>query len=203
MNDAVFPADPKFTSAPVHNRTIRNPAIREANTNTILLRELANAIDGQAAAATFACGGSVPISETDKSVLPSKQTAPTEPHCQPITLIWDLQNESAMSKMVFPLQPYSAADPALFRLLQSCTPATFGLQGHDVLDVNYRRASKLDVSDFLTNFHPHDCGIIDAIYQVLLPSTLPERQGPGIGQNGVRAELYKLNVGTSLLVCLD
>ena len=79
-------------------------------------------------------------------------------------------------------------------LLHHCDPATFGVGGRDVLDEEYRKAAKLDPSDFSTNFHPHDCGIVDSIQQILLPSTIRGGQGIGIGPQGVRAELYKLNV---------
>ena len=79
-------------------------------------------------------------------------------------------------------------------LENACQPATFGLAGNDVLDENYRRAIKLDASAFSTNFHPHDCGIIDSFQQILLPSTIEGGQHIGIGPKGVRAELYNLNV---------
>lgn len=83
-------------------------------------------------------------------------------------------------------------------LLHYCQPATFGVDGRDVLDEKYRKAAKLDTSEFSTNFHPHDCGILDSIQQILLPSTIRGAQGVGIGPQGVRAELYKLNVSTSI-----
>ena len=34
------------------------------------------------------------------------------------------------------------------------------------LDEKYRKAGKLDVAEFSTNFHPHDIGILDALKSV-------------------------------------
>lgn len=56
-----------------------------------------------------------------------------------------------------------------------------------MLDETYCKASKLDVTEFLTDFCPYKIGIIDVISQLLLPNVA---EGP----RGVEAELYKLNV---------
>ena len=80
-------------------------------------------------------------------------------------------------------------------LVETCRPATFGIGGQDVWDEGYRKAAKLDTSAFLTKFHPHDCGIVDSIHQTLLPTLIKGGQGVGFGPQGIRAELYKLNVG--------
>lgn len=80
-------------------------------------------------------------------------------------------------------------------LVAACAPATFGLGGEDVLDETYRKAGKLDRSQFAIDFHPHDYGIVDAISQILLPDfRSPGMEGRG-EHRGVFAELYKLNVG--------
>ena len=79
-------------------------------------------------------------------------------------------------------------------LLASCEQATFGKNGEDVLDESYRKAMKLDPEAFPTDFHPSDYGILEAIRQVLLPSMVVGGEGVGIGRQGFRAELYKLNV---------
>ena len=47
-------------------------------------------------------------------------------------------------------------------LLKACVPATFGLDGEDILDETYRKAGKLDRSQFSTDFRPHHYGIVDA-----------------------------------------
>ena len=54
-------------------------------------------------------------------------------------------------------------------MLHSCAPATIGLNGQDVLDETYRKAGKLDKSQFSVDFDPHDYGVVDAIAQTLLP----------------------------------
>ena len=131
-----------------------------ANDNT--LRRLAAAVNGQAAAATFACGGSIQLSSClrtydsiDDGIVPCLQ------------LRWDTKN-GAGGKVRFPL---TSDDQVRIReLVKACQPASFGLGGKEVLDQSYRKAGKLDRSEFLTDFHPHDCGIIDSIRQILLPS---------------------------------
>ena len=163
--------------------------------NTALLQKLASAVDGHAATATFACGGSVPLMNLSTgSFGPGAQgLAPS------VTIRWDPRNTyTAQSKIAFPLPDHDNVSHQMFkRLLHHCDPATFGVGGRDILDETYRKAAKLDASDFSTNFHPHDCGILDSIQQILLPSTIRGGQGIAIGPQGVRAELYKLNVRTS------
>ena len=156
--------------------------------NTALLQKLASAVNGHAATATFVCGGSVPLSDLSnaQNLIPS------------VTLRWDSKDTYRnYSKISFPLPHHDDVSKIrLDCLLRYCEPATFGVGGRDVLDERYRKARKLDASDFSTNFHPHDCGILDSIQQILLPSTMRGGQGVGIGPRGVRAELYKLNVCT-------
>jgi hypothetical protein len=68
-------------------------------------------------------------------------------------------------------------------LSAACDPATFGVHNEDRLDESYRKAGKLDYSDFATRFHPMDSGLIDIIHSELVG-----------GGKAIRAELYKLNV---------
>lgn len=173
-----------------------------SNTNTILLQKLHDAVNGHAAAATFACGGSVPIAPTftgDSGQGPGNLSSS-------VTIRWDGPSSADNSKVSFPLPDVDKAPNERFELLlQHCEPATFGLGSRDVLDESYRKALKLDNTAFSTNFHPHDCGLLDAIHQILLPSTIKNAQGIGIGPQGVRAELYKLNVSRPVLsdMCAD
>ena len=163
--------------------------------NTFLLQKLASAVNGHSATATFACGGSVPLSDLGTGNLrPSAQNLyPT------VTLRWDSKDSYfKQSKISFPLPDDGDVSRRMLGcLLHYCQPATFGVGGHDVLDEKYRKAAKLDTSQFSTDFHPHDCGILDSIQQILLPSTIRGGQGVGIGPQGIRAELYKLNVRSS------
>ena len=164
------------------------------NSNTTLLQKLATAVDGHAATATFACGGSVPI----LNLSPGNLGAGAQNLIPSVIIRWDSSNSYAShSKIAFPLPDHDDVSRRMFNdLLHQCDPATFGVGGRDILDEDYRKAAKLDASDFSTNFHPHDCGILDSVQQILLPSTIRGGQGIGIGPQGVRAELYKLNVRT-------
>ena len=161
------------------------------DSNTTLLQKLASAVDGHAATATFACGGSIPIRDlaTSNLLFDAQNLVP------PVTIRWDAaESNKSQSKIRFPLPDDDISRETFNLLLQRCNPATFGFGGHDILDETYRKAAKLDPSDFSTNFHPHDYGILDSIQQILLPSTIKGGQGVGIGPQGIRAELYKLNV---------
>jgi hypothetical protein len=75
---------------------------------------------------------------------------------------------------------------ALDRLLASCDPATFGYQGQDILDSDYRKALKLDPSRFSINFHPADHGILQTIADTMLSLRT--------GSYSLSAVLYKLNI---------
>ncbi|KAG6354511.1 hypothetical protein INS49_004528 [Diaporthe citri] len=91
------------------------------------------------------------------------------------------------TKLDFPLEP--GHEQNLARLVNEADPATFGLHGKDVLDESFRKASKLDPSQFSTSFNPYELGIIDTVAQALLPSTKAADS-----YRAVRAELYKLNI---------
>ena len=159
------------------------------NLNTALLRKLSAAVNGHAATATFACGGSVPIDDG--------AAVPQEPGhlavSPPVKVRWDTTRDIHTS-ITFPPSQGGVFHEKLKALLQTCDPATFGIGGRDVLDEGYRKASKLDTSQFCSNFHPYDCGIIQSVQQILLPSTIRGGLGLDAGPQTVKAELYKLNV---------
>ncbi|KAF5871910.1 uncharacterized protein Bfra_008936 [Botrytis fragariae] len=80
-------------------------------------------------------------------------------------------------------------------LLQTCVPASFGLGGKDVLGETYRKAGKLDRSQFSIDFHPHDYGILDVVAQTLQQNVFqPDILWNRSNHRGVLAELYKLNI---------
>lgn len=89
--------------------------------------------------------------------------------------------------MSFPLSNDDEAQADFVALLKSCEAATFGRGQEEILDEEYRKASKMDVSNFSTDFNPYEYRIIDIVLQAM---------GPGHGKHmsGIRAELYKLNV---------
>jgi hypothetical protein len=106
----------------------------------------------------------------------------------PVTLRWD--SIHGTTRLRFPIDLTCEEDAAgLLRLTSSCQPASFGHNGEDVFDASYRKATKLDRSAFSVDFCPYEVGIIDTIAQMLLPNS----SGSG-KSNGIRAELYKLNV---------
>ena len=79
-------------------------------------------------------------------------------------------------------------------LADACEPATFGRNQEDVYDETYRKAFKLDSSNFALKFDPVQLGLVDVIRTEMLEEgkkLIVERPEAG---RGVRAELYKLNV---------
>ena len=71
-------------------------------------------------------------------------------------------------------------------LADYCDPATFGRNKEDVYDEAYRKAGKLDNTNFAMNLVPGHCGLIDNIRDLLL-------EGHD-DSTAIRCELYKLNV---------
>jgi hypothetical protein len=98
-----------------------------------------------------------------------------------VTIRWDVAN--SIEKLTLP----SSDNAAVQKLVDNTQRASFGFQGKEVIDESYRMASKLDTFEFSTNFWPYEVSIIDVIGQTLLPR-LPR------SSQGIRAELYKLNV---------
>jgi len=74
----------------------------------------------------------------------------------------------------------------LEQLSQACQPATFGLGQQNVHDEEYRKAGKLDVSDFATKFSLARSGLMDTIRSELLEGHEDRKE--------IKGELYKLNV---------
>ncbi|KAI0334263.1 hypothetical protein GY45DRAFT_1334446 [Cubamyces sp. BRFM 1775] len=82
----------------------------------------------------------------------------------------------------------NASPEELQHLAEACDPATFGLDQQDVYDETYRKAGKLDHTDFaLVNFSPDAAGLLDEVRNELLIEGLEQSER-------IRAELYKLNV---------
>ncbi|KAF7316569.1 Fe2OG dioxygenase domain-containing protein [Mycena indigotica] len=75
-----------------------------------------------------------------------------------------------------------ATEEQLQDLAGACQPATFGLGTEDVLDEGYRKAGKLDCSDFAAALDIGSLEILDAVVPDLWEGA------------AIRAELYKLNV---------
>lgn len=137
---------------------------------------------------TYACGGTVNISNNTDDNPGSTSATPVDVHSTtlPVTIRWDATK--SVEKLTLPKSSDDSKDLNLIQaLVQATEPASFGLKGKDVIDESYRKATKLDPSLFSTNFCPYEIGIIDVIGQTLLPRG-------GNSSQGIRAELYKLNV---------
>ncbi|KAF5309022.1 hypothetical protein D9619_013601 [Psilocybe cf. subviscida] len=77
-------------------------------------------------------------------------------------------------------------DNQLAALSDACEPASFGRDHEDVLDEEYRKAGKMDSSNFSAQFSIYTSGILDTVVSSLLKENHQA--------NDIRAELYKLNV---------
>ncbi|KAI0355264.1 hypothetical protein OH77DRAFT_1403697 [Trametes cingulata] len=71
-------------------------------------------------------------------------------------------------------------------LESACDPASFGRNQETVLDESYRKAGKMDASNFMTRLNVAQGGLLDAIRLGLFT-------GPASNRS-IRAELYALNV---------
>ncbi|KAF8253359.1 hypothetical protein K440DRAFT_593124 [Wilcoxina mikolae CBS 423.85] len=134
-----------------------------------LLLEIKASIEGEKAAATFACGGAI------------------DGHSVAVAFR-DSTDAATMHALKFPPENMESS---IALLAQACDPASFGFKGEAVLDKSYRSALKLDNDKFVTGFHPYDHGIVNAIQQMLLPSVYTHSTGQ---KPYIVTELYKLNI---------
>lgn len=74
----------------------------------------------------------------------------------------------------------------ILKLVQVCQQATFGRGDQDVLDESYRKAWKLDTSEFATQFDVMSSGVMNVIHDQLLHYE----------KNDLKLDphLYKLNI---------
>ncbi|KAK5114956.1 hypothetical protein LTR85_009994 [Meristemomyces frigidus] len=148
-----------------------------------VLAALSSSITTQARSATFACGGSIHIKGEGSN---GSDTA----HTDAVQVRFGEHDRGVTATFPRNAVDSSAVDSSpLQKLLAACVPASFGRGGDEVMDEDYRKAGKLDPSDFATTFCPYRASIIDVVSQLLLPNVKSEKD-----QRGVRAELYKLNV---------
>lgn len=152
-------------------------------------RQLKDFIDGEQAAASFSCGGTITV---DKNGTDQGGTNSTSP---PVLVFWSPSQGTSARKLVLPLDESTpeATPQVLHDLVASCDQASFGLGDKDVLDPAYRKAGKINPDQFATSFHPADFGILESIEKVLLPS-ISEEVDNILQYRKIKAELYKLNV---------
>jgi hypothetical protein len=145
---------------------------------TKILQDLSSSRETHARSATFACGGSVSFKGAAAEGTGERIEDPTEQ--QPNTtntpkantaVVYDVQvrfGDSGSGVAVnFNKDGPSPAD--FEHLLKACQPASFGRAGEAVLDEKYRKAGKLDRSQFATTFCPYEAGIVDVVTQLLVP----------------------------------
>ncbi|KAJ5934542.1 hypothetical protein N7466_004089 [Penicillium verhagenii] len=131
----------------------------------------------------FSVGGKIDLT--------SATTQTTHEKRGPVTIRWDSGPEgSHLRKISFPHDEKKAAmSDSLEHLLKDCEPATFGRGSQEVLDEDYRQASKMDIDKFCSDYSPHDSRVMERIGQALAFSSDTKSS-----TRGLRAELYKLNV---------
>lgn len=192
------------------------PTAPPRRSKTDNIKALRHSVEDQRSKSVFACGGKVPVVLSSSQVAQEGgESARDAVVSLPVDLRWDAVSaakgegegegeeekeeeeevSSKRTKLVLPLEPRTKDN--LDQLLADTQPATFGRGGEDVYDEKYRKASKMDPTQFSTSFNPYTLGIIDEIAQSLLPSAVGSEHA-----RAVRAELYKLNVSPSLLFLL-
>jgi hypothetical protein len=136
-------------------------SLEESAAETIIsnLGRLANSIESR-----FSCGGTISSENSTTTIILYKKQTGDWSH-KPLQL---------------PQTPED--DGTLQDLIDSCSPASFGLGNEAVTDKSYRDALKLEPDSFSTNFSPFNSSVIDYV------TTLMKITSP------VRAELYKLNI---------
>ncbi|CAG8955206.1 hypothetical protein HYFRA_00007222 [Hymenoscyphus fraxineus] len=136
---------------------------------------------------SFCVGGHILVQPDPQPLLQSQAPTSAVP---PVTLRWDVPNHPPNALTIkFPL--LDSQSEIFKEVLKACEPATFGLGDKDVLNEEYRKAGKLDNTQFSVSLHPSDYGIIDTIAQTLLPSLVGKDRRAD--HRGVLAELYKMN----------
>ncbi|KAI4729404.1 hypothetical protein E4T49_02837 [Aureobasidium sp. EXF-10728] len=137
-----------------------------------LLEAFSSALGESDNQSTFACGGHIPVIldstnlPEDKKVGIASQVFNQVITTRPVTIRYGAPGQGQTLR----LPNNTTKDPAFLDLISACEPATFGREGRDVYDEQYRKATKLDITDFCTDFCPYETGIIDIVSQLLMPS---------------------------------
>ena len=80
----------------------------------------------------------------------------------------------------------SSTPEQLDRLAAACSPATFGRGDQDVYDESYRKALKMDATDFAVQFDPIVSSLMKIVEENLLQGETEKMS--------IRPEIYKLNI---------
>lgn len=84
----------------------------------------------------------------------------------------------------------SSTPEQLGQLAAACSQATFGRGNQDVYDESYRKALKMDATNFAVQFDPTLSGLTETIEQNLLRENS--------GEVSIKPEIYKLNLYGSI-----
>lgn len=141
-----------------------------------LLSNVYSALKHHASNDVFAIGGAIDL----------------DPSEEPLTIRWESSKWRHGCKVSLPLKDDRASQHAFQQLLNDCQLATFGRGKEEVLDTEYRKAGKMDVSNFCTNFDLAAYHIMYTLTQALVQSMHLDKKNEVL--NGVIARLYSLNV---------
>ncbi|KAJ5322019.1 Oxoglutarate/iron-dependent dioxygenase [Penicillium brevicompactum] len=168
------------------DNTTESLVISERLVQNTACDKLAKTIAGNAESASFVCGSLITIQSNEAS---KNDQVPSSP---PVRLGWCIGEGHPAHLLTLPLCHNLRSESAiegLSSLAQDCVPASFGKGGEDVLDLEYRKAGKLDPHQFTSSFNLSDFQILENVEQMLLPNLFP-----GDNSQRIKAELYKLNV---------
>lgn len=143
-----------------------------------ILQNLTSSLETHARSATFACGGSISFKgaaaeatgETIEYSIEQNSDTTNIPKARSAA-VDDVQVRFGDSGSGVTVN-FNKDGPSLNgfeHLLKACQPASFGRAGEAVLDEKYRKAGKLDRSQFATTFCPYEAGIVDVVTQLLVP----------------------------------
>jgi hypothetical protein len=143
-----------------------------------ILKDLTSSLETHARSATFACGGNVSFKVAPAEATGEAIDGPNEQDTNSASIpkadtatVDDIQVCFGLSGSGFTVTfDRDGPSPKDFEhLLKACQPASFGRGGEAVLDEQYRKAGKLDRSQFATTFCPYEAGIVDVVTQLLVP----------------------------------
>ena len=117
----------------------------------------------------------------------------------PITVRFD-KSDGSVARLQFPPLPIRNNDSGLEDLLRACSPLSPSSAFGGSRRGEGGGVGSLDAKYFSTDFHPHDCGILDTVAQRLLPqineSIKNKVKDGGDDVQRIRAELIGLEVSS-------
>jgi hypothetical protein len=152
---------------------------------TVILKQLTKALEGNSSLARYCCGGRVLTTLSAESSTVSKNlTVPVSP---PIILRWDDPTDNDSPRRIrLPIAVGTTkGNPVAFsvidnsRLIKACSPSGI-----------------LPESQFSTNLDPHYLGILDVVAQTILPGLETSLLQGRPEHRGVSAQLTHLQVST-------